>query len=269
MKFLFPQPWRPIGRDDVSAFSFLCFKSSSEWTLKRCTQKQILLKAIYRCPICTAHHPHWNDETVGYGWMPSCSPLVNRNKTVHHREHQLSYSAESQLIKPPSYSLWSLVLSPKTQRLSIYSYLFFCCFFSVVRLCVIYIFFYLMREAWLVWWLAFDLTIHQDPVSLLQYWPPSFRALCKASGYPGQTLPCFACHWLWLWKSKKKNKATTKKPWLIGQEQSDWKQTTDRKVYLKFCPFFGLESACLYTWFIEISWSLVSRKVCLHLCVLW
>lgn len=144
MKFLFPQPWRPIGRDDVSAFSFLCFKSSSEWTLKRCTQKQILLKAIYQCPICTAHHPHWNDETVGYGWMPSCSPLVNKNKTVHHREHQLSYSAESQLIKPPSYSLWSLVLSPKTQRLSIYSYLFF---FVVFFGCYVmrYIYFFLFN----------------------------------------------------------------------------------------------------------------------------
>lgn len=159
-------------------------------------------------------------------------------------------------------------VSKNTETLNLFLSLFLL-FLSVVRLCVIYIFFYLMREAWLVWWLAFDLTIHQDPVSLLQYWPPSFRALCKASGYPGQTLPCFACHWLWLWKSKKKNKATTKKPWLIGQEQSDWKQTTDRKVYLKFCPLFGLESACLYTWFIEISWSLVSRKVCLHLCVLW
>lgn len=110
-------------------------------------------------------------------------------------------------------------VSKNTETLNLFLSLFFL-FFSVVRLCVIYIFFYLMWEAWLVWWLAFDLTIHQDPVSLLQYWPPSFRALCIASGYPGQTLPCFACHWLWLWKSKRKKKATTKKPWLIGQEQS-------------------------------------------------
>lgn len=102
--------------------------------------------------------------------------------------------------------------------------------FSVVRLCVIYIFFYLMREAWLVWWLAFDLTIHQDPVSLLQYWPPSFRALCIASGYPGQTLPCFACHWLWLWKSKKEKQSNNKKtlidwPRAVRLEADHWQKS--------------------------------------------